>query len=137
MKCARCQQEGRPLTHYIHAETQEHTSICMDCLAREQIDRVSEVSEIDEQLAEYEALSKDYESMILKMSDFPAVPGGFTPMSIYEGIQHAIAHLKKQRMHLMREKDKTQRLQQQLADALKAEDYQQAQSIQDELDQEE
>ncbi len=139
MKCAQCGQEGRPITHYIHAETQEHTPVCMDCIVQGEIEHTSEIHEIDEELQGYEELAKDLESLILRMPERPSPSdaGFFTPLSMYEGIQNAIASLKKRRIHLLLEKDKTQRLHQQLKDALAVEDYDKAQFIKDELDEEE
>lgn len=136
MKCSLCGKEDQPISIFHNAETGKTDEICQSCLAVMESQKIKDLAEADRMLQEYEELSQSLESL-LKMNpktDGPAsVPGAFTPMSMFKGLQTAIAELKSRRMELLTQEDGEFRLRYELKRAVEAEDFEKAEEIRKKL----
>ncbi|MFN0035523.1 MAG: hypothetical protein ACKVUS_10675 [Saprospiraceae bacterium] len=138
MKCSNCGQEGQTLTTYINAATGQASYICSKCQAAQAASEVSTPEELDEMISEYEELAEKAERIIKAQPEMPEIPQGlaslaFTPLSLYEGIQSALAELKTRRMELITRASSEERLKYELKKALEEEDYEKSARIRDEL----
>ena len=134
MKCSICNKEGGMLVPHVNAETNKSQNICTDCLAKQSSQQAKSVEEIDNTIIEYEELLSKTEELIKLMPKEMAVPEGleniaFTPMSMYNSLQKAVAELKTQRLKKLTEAGSEKALEYELKVAIENEEYEKAAEI--------
>jgi hypothetical protein len=141
--CMRCGRSDLPLTITLEARTMKTEKICQVCMREGGPDNIPQkpqsVKELDEDIAEYEKMSKDLEQMITAFPEPDNLSGGLsqyamTPLSAYRTAQAILAELKSKRMIAMTSLDEATRLEYELKKALLAEDYEKSAELQKKLD---
>ena len=144
MKCTTCGRSDLTLVTCIDASTMKMKRVCPVCIQKghpgEQ-QRKPTLKELDERIAEYEAIALKAEAFIKDCPEMPELPPAlahlakiaFTPMSHYKALQAVLAELKSQRMETLTNMDSDIRLQYELKKALAAEDYKQSAIIRDKI----
>lgn len=136
MKCSLCGKTGESISIFHNPDTGKTDQICQSCMITMQSQSIKDLDEADRMLAEYEELSQRMESLIQSTppEHMPEpMPGAFTPMSMFKGIQAAIADLKSRRMELLTQEGGEFRLRYELKKALAEEDYEKAEELRKKL----
>ena len=136
MKCTFCGKDNQPVSIFHNQDTGKSDKICASCMAVMESQQVKDLEEADRMLEEYQELSKSLESLIQKSPQIDgaeSIPGAFTPLSMFKGIQTAIAELKSRRMELLTKEDGAFRLRYELKRAIEEEDYEKAEEIRKKL----
>jgi hypothetical protein len=144
MKCVTCGRSDLTLVTCIDASTMKMKRICPVCIQKGhpgEEKRQPTLKELDERIAEYEAIALKAEEIIKEYPEMPELPPAlahlakiaFTPMSHYKALQAVLAELKSQRMETLTNMESSARLQYELKKSLAAENYKQSAIIRDKI----